>query len=222
MTITYHGHSTFKIKGKNGTVVLDPFESSAVGFSLPTLSADVVTASHQHADHNAVAAIAGTSRRERPFVIDTAGEYEVAGISVFGTKLFHDQAKGAERGQTIAFTVLLDTIKVCHLGDLGHELAVEDAEAIGNIDVLLCPIGGLVTIDPTQAVKVIRNLEPSIVIPMHYRSDLHQGETPSKLKTLADFTREYGQDVTPIRKLELDRGTLPEETELVILEPMLG
>lgn len=217
MTITYHGHSSFKLKGKRGVVVTDPYEAS-IGFSLPVLSADLVTVSHQHHDHNAVSKVKGTTRRESPFVIDKPGEYEVGGISVFGVPSFHDNSKGAERGINTIFTILLDELRVCHLGDLGHDLTAEMQENIGTVDILLCPVGGIFTINSEQAVKVIRALEPSIVIPMHFKTDAHDQKLFSELQTVAQFVKEYGVEVTPVAKLDVEKSSLPEETEIVVLQ----
>jgi L-ascorbate metabolism protein UlaG (beta-lactamase superfamily) len=216
MTITYHGHSTFRLRGKKGTVITDPYDDY-VGFSLGNLSADMVTVSHQHPDHNAAARINATTRRKNPFIVTHAGEYEVEGISIFGVESYHDSVQGAERGDNIIFTTYMDGIRVCHLGDLGHELSTEQVERVGNVDVLLVPVGGVYTIGPTQAVKIIRSLEPSYVIPMHYKAPQHREEVFGELKTLEDFLREYGSDATPVEKLEVERGRLPEETELVVL-----
>lgn len=216
MTITYHGHSCFKLKGKIGTVVTDPYDGY-VGFTPSGLSADIVTISHQHKDHNAVSAVKATSRREKPFIVDFPGEYEVGGISVFGTKTFHDANGGVERGDNIIFTILLDGITFCHLGDLGHELTDEQISAIGAIDVLFIPVGGEFTIDPALAVKVARSLDPSVVIPMHYKTDEHTPEVFGGLKTVQDFMKEYGSEVTPEAKVTLDAGRLPEEMELVVM-----
>lgn len=216
MTITYHGHAAFKLKGKIGTVVTDPYDDS-VGFSLPKISADMVTVSHQHGDHNAISKISGTARRDKPFIVDQAGEYEVGGISVFGVEAYHDAAEGAERGKNIIFTILIDGVRVCHLGDLGHELGSEQIDAIGSVDVLLCPVGGVYTINPEQAVKTIRALEPGIIIPMHFRTDEHNPDTFSQLKSVDDFCTEYGMQPQPIAKLEVTAGTKSEETELVLL-----
>ena len=218
MTITYFGHSSFKLKGKNGTVVTDPYDPY-IGFSMPTVSADLVTVSHDHKDHANVGAINGTARRDNPFIVTKAGEYEVGGISVFGVESFHDASKGAERGGNIIFTVLLDGLRICHLGDLGHELSAEQLERIGAVDVLLCPVGGVYTIAPETAVKAIRSLEPSIVIPMHYKTDRHTQDVFGEMSTLEDFLKEYGVEVTPQLKLDLEKGSLPEETEVMALRP---
>ncbi len=216
MTLTYHGHSTFKLKGKRGTVITDPYDDF-IGFSLARTSADIVTVSHHHKDHDAVDKITGTARREKPFIIDEPGEYEVGRISVFGTPSFHDASKGAERGTNIIFTILMDNIRVCHLGDLGHELTNEQVEAIGDIDVLLCPVGGQFTINPELAVKTIHLLEPGYVVPMHFKTQDHNPDVFSDLKTLEDFFNEYGMSPAPVDKLELENTSIPEETELVVL-----
>ncbi len=216
MDILYYGHSCFKLKGKQGTVVCDPF-AEYVGWQMPSMSADVVTVSHHHEDHNAVTKVSGTARRQKPFVIDQLGEYEVGGISVFGVSSFHDSNQGVERGRNTIFTVLVDDILVCHLGDLGHELTAEQITAIGDVDVLLCPVGGVFTIDPALAVKTIQSLEPSIVIPMHYKTERHNPQVFSELKTVAEFCQEYGAQPEPVAKLTLDKARLPEETELAIL-----
>ncbi len=216
MLLTYHGHAAFKLKGKKGSVVTDPY-ADYVGFSLPKLSADLVTVSHQHEDHNAVEKVASSSKRARPFIIDKPGEYEVGGISVFGTSSFHDATGGVERGQNFIFTVLIDGVRVCHLGDLGHDLTPDQIDAIGPVDVLLVPVGGSFTIDPVGAVKAIRAIEPGIAIPMHYRTPRHDANIFGDMKTLNDFLMEYGVSPIPVPKLDVTAGRVSEETEIVIL-----
>lgn len=218
MTITYHGHSCFKLRGKNGSVVTDPYDDS-VGFSLPNLSADIVTISHDHQDHNQASKVSGTARRPQPFVINHLGEYEVGGISVFGLKSYHDANSGAERGQNAIFTIVIDGIRVCHLGDLGHELAEKDINALGNIDVLLVPVGGVFTINAKQAVTVTRAIEPSYVIPMHYKTPFHNQKTFGEMQGVEDFLKEFGVDsFTTVDKLKVESDRLPEEIEVVVLE----
>lgn len=216
MEISYFGHACFKLKGSEGTVITDPY-GAYVGFTLPSTSADVITVSHDHPDHNAVGQVRGTARRDKPFLITKPGEYEVGGISVFGVKTFHDAHQGSERGVNNVFTILLDNVRVCHLGDLGHELTTEQISEIGEIDVLLCPVGGVFTIDPQQAVKTIHALEPSYVIPMHFKTPSHDPKVFGDLSTMEDFLKEYGTEVTPEAKATVTKDRLPEETELVVL-----
>ncbi len=215
MEITYLGHSSFKLKGKNGTVILDPYNDD-IGLKFPNVSADIVVVSHQHHDHNATNKITGTTRRAKPFIVSEPGEYEVGGISVFGIPTYHDDEKGAKHGQNTVFTILIDDVLVCHLGDLGHALTNEQVTQIGSIDVLLCPVGGDFTIGPKQAVKTIHELEPSYAIPMHFRTEKHD-KSFSELKTLSDFLKEYGLSPAPQAKLNVEKLRLPEETELVVL-----
>lgn len=216
MTITYHGHSCFKLKGARGTVVLDPYDDS-IGFTLPSLSSDIVTVSHNHSDHNASSKIKGTTRSPKPFIISKPGEYEVGGISVFGIQTYHDDVQGTTRGTNIVYTVFIDNLKICHLGDLGHELTTQMIEDIGEVDVLLCPVGGAFTINAEQAVKTIRSLEPRIIIPMHYKTDKHNEQVYADLQGLETFLKEYGTEATPEKKMDITKQNLPEETELVLL-----
>jgi L-ascorbate metabolism protein UlaG (beta-lactamase superfamily) len=216
MEITYLGHSSFRLKGKTGTVITDPYQEK-IGFAFPNVSADIVTSSHDHFDHNATNKVNGTARREKPFLVTQPGEYEVGGVSVFGTVTYHDDAKGAERGQNTVFTVFMDDLRICHLGDLGHELTNDQLDEIGVIDVLLCPVGGHYTIDPKTAVKVIQQIEPSYVIPMHYRTPKY-GPDFAQVGTLEDFLKEYGVAPAAQPKLNVEKNKLPEEMELVVLE----
>lgn len=217
MEISYLGHSAFKLKGKAGTVVCDPFDSS-VGFSMSNVSADILTTSHDHFDHNAVSRVRGTTRSPKPFLIEQPGEYEVGGISIFGVPTYHDVHQGAERGRNTVFVIYMDHLRVCHLGDLGHDLTEKQQAEIGSVDVLLLPVGGVFTITPEQAVKITTSLDPSYVIPMHYLTAEHHTETFAGVKTVDAFLNEYGVQKKAVKNLTVDASRLPEETEVVVLE----
>ena len=169
MDIQYLGHSCFKLRGKAGSVVCDPYDKS-VGLKLPNLTGDITTVSHGHGDHSNSGAISGTARRRTTFVIDEPGEYEVEKISVFGHQTFHDGKKGKERGENIVYAIEVDEVRTVHLGDLGHELSDKMLDELDGVDVLLVPVGGVYTIDAKQALKVIEAISPSIAIPMHYKT----------------------------------------------------
>ena len=217
MQITTEGHSCFKLKGKQMTVVMDPF-SEEIGLPFAKTSADIVTISHGHSDHSDLTKIIGTTAHSEPLVIRHAGEYESGGVSVFGVRSWHDDQEGALRGDNIIFTVFIDGVSVCHLGDLGAELTPEQIAEIGEVDVLLVPVSGCATINQRQAIETIKALNPSYAIPMHYRTEMHNPEMFAKFGTLEDFLNEYGMSPKPITKLEVDPTRFPEETELVILE----
>jgi len=218
MDITYLGHSCFKLRSAGASVVTDPY-SSKIGLTMPKVSADVVTVSHGHDDHNNVGAVTGTARRDKPFVIDAPGEYEIGGISVFGVDTFHDNEEGAKRGKNTVFSILIDGVSVVHLGDLGHELTDRQIGEINGVDVLLVPVGGFYTIGPVEAARVVGDLEPSILIPMHFKTDKHNPETFEKLVGVDEFLKELGVDqVERTDKLTVTKLSLPEEMKVVVLE----
>lgn len=212
MDITWFGHSSFKLKGKNSSIVTDPFESK-VGFKFPKVEANVVTISHDHWDHNHAELVTDV-----PKVVKGPGEYEIGGVSIFGIHTYHDAKQGAERGPNTVYVISIDGIKVCHLGDLGHTLTEEQVGEIGAVDVLLIPVGGVYTIDSSQASEVVSSLEPKVVIPMHYSMpDLNQ-ETFAKLSGVEEFVKELGLEPVRDSKYAITSDKLPEEMQLVILE----
>lgn len=218
MDITYLGHSCFKLKGKQGVVVTDPYAKD-VGFSMPSVSADIVTVSHQHFDHNAIQQVAGTVRRPKPFIVSAPGEYEVGGISVFGQRTFHDNEQGKEKGENIVYAIHIDNTCIVHLGDLGHTLSEQVIEKLGNVDVLLCPIAGIYGIlDIKKALEVIQSIEPTYVIPMHYNTDKHDKKAFIGMHTVEEFMKAYGVTKEPVPSFTVAEGNVPETTELVILK----
>lgn len=220
MDISYLGHSCFRIKSKTGTVVMDPFDSS-VGLSLPSPSADIVTVSHGHLDHNNTKIVSGTARRKDPFVISEPGEYEIEGVSVFGYSTYHDDKKGEERGENIVFVVQAEGIRVVHLGDLGHNLSEKMIEMLDGVDILLVPVGGVYTIDAKIALDIIENVGPYVVIPMHYRTKDHDAKVFGDVAPLEEFVSLYGGEVREIEddKYSVSRISLSEDaTEVVVFK----
>lgn len=209
------GHSSFRIKGKTITVVTDPFDAAMVGLKYPKLdSVDVVTISHDHADHNVVANITGM-----PFVINGPGEYEIKGVTVVGVPTFHDDKNGAERGANTVYKINIDGINVCHLGDLGHKLSDEGLNQVGSVDILLIPVGGTYTVDAKTAGEVVAQLEPLIVIPMHYQRPGMNPELAGNLEPVTNFLKEMGAEgLAPQPKLVMSKDKLPETTTVVVLE----
>lgn len=214
--VQFLGHACVRIRGRDGVVVCDPF-GREIGFDIGKPSAHVVTVSHDHPDHNNAAAV--KPMREQAFVIDGPGEYEVSGILITGVRTYHDNQKGAELGFNTVFIILLDDVTFCHLGDLGHELSQSQLEEIGNVDVLFVPVGGGETIGPAEASNVISQLEPRIVVPIHYGSG--QLALEYQLAPLEKFTHEMGiKEVNPEDKLNVTTANLPgegEETRVVVL-----
>lgn len=219
MDITYLGHSAFKLRGKNATVVTDPFDSST-GLIMPKVSADIVTISHQHEDHNATGKVSGTARRIEPYVIEAPGEYEVQGVGVFGWTSYHDAQQGADRGKNTIYVIHIEGVRIAHLGDLGHVPDNDLLEDIGEVDVVLVPTGGMYTIDAVQAAEAALMLQPSYIIPMHYHTEAHNQERFGKLQRLDHFIKAMGlTSVEPKDKLTLTASTMTEEEQVVVLTP---
>ncbi len=212
MIITWQGHSCFKLQDKIGpeevTVVTDPF-GKEVGLKVPNFEADIVTISHDHHDHNNVGAIRGN-----PFVISCAGEYDKKEVLIEGIDSYHDSQQGKERGNNIIYRIEIDDISVVHLGDLGDVLDSAQLEKLAGTDILLIPIGGKYTIDAKKAVEVISQIEPRIVIPMHYKTE----GVKIDLDPLDKFIKEIGVAPSYEEKLKISKKDLPQEDmELVIL-----
>ena len=211
MEINWLGQSAFKIKGKTATVVTDPFDPQMLGIKLPKVEADIVTISHDHGDHNNLDGVSGYS-----FVATGPGEYEIKGVAFVGIASWHDAKDGAERGKNTIFTFNVDGVRVCHLGDLGQEALTDtQVEEIGQVDILMIPVGGVYTIDAATAAKVVAQLEPRIVIPMHYLDP----ELKLELEPVENFLKEMGkEDVTAQPKLVVTAEKLPEELEVAVLQ----
>jgi L-ascorbate metabolism protein UlaG (beta-lactamase superfamily) len=171
MIIQYYGHSCFKLTTKPAgrgqadvNIFLDPFDKS-IGLRPPQGSADLVLVSHNHPDHNNSAAIKG-----EPNVIDIPGEYSVKGVNIVGFPSFHDDKGGAERGLNTIFILESEDLRICHLGDLGTDLTEKQYDAISGVDILMIPVGGNYTIDGEKAAKMVKKIEPRVVIPMHFKT----------------------------------------------------
>jgi len=167
MNIQYYGHSCFKITTKPAgrgqedvNVFIDPFDKS-IGLRPPQGQADLVLSTHDHPDHNNVEALKGDPR-----VINIPGEYSVKGVHVVGLQSYHNEKKDI---LNTVFILEAEDLKICHLGDLGMDLTEKQLEEIDGVDVLMIPVGGNYTIDAKKAVEIIKKIEPTIVIPMHYK-----------------------------------------------------
>lgn len=210
MDIIWYGQAAFSLKGKNATVVIDPFDPK-IGLPWAKQSADILLMSHDHADHHYDQGVTAGFTAEGP------GEYEVKDVAITGTRLYHDNQKGAERGVVTAFTLEIDGMTVCHLGDVGHDLSGEQAEELSNCDILMIPVGGHFTIDGQAAAKMVSQLEPSIVIPMHYQ--LPGLQLGTELATVEPFMKALGKEEWHAQpSLKATKDSLPSEMTVVVLE----
>lgn len=214
MKIKWYGHSSFLLTSKDGVkVITDPYESGAFGGALSygaiSEEADVITVSHDHADHY-------TNRlKGKPHMINKEGKFTFRGIEFIGIPVFHDTSKGKERGKNLLFCFTIDGIKVCHCGDLGHRLGKEELNKVGKVDLLLIPVGGFYTLEPADAVKVCQDINPRVIIPMHYKTEKCNFpivDVEEFLKSWKDIKRMTSSE------LELEAIKLPPKTEVITLK----
>lgn len=217
MHIIWHGQSCFQIIaspkiGEQIKIVIDPF-SEEIGLKLPKLEPEIVLVTHGHYDHSNIKGVSGS-----PFLIEGPGEYERKDIFIQGIPSYHDEKEGKERGQNTIYTIEAEDMRLCHLGDFGQkELSPEQLEAMGDIDILMVPVGGNFTIDAKGAAKIISQIEPRIAIPMHY----HLPKLKVKIDELDIFLKEMGrksQESQP-KLLIKKKDLIAEETKIVVLQP---
>lgn len=216
--ITWAGQACFQLsfsnsKDHSANVVIDPFEEK-IGLKMPNFEADVLLVSHGHEDHNNTKGVKGS-----PFIIEGPGEYEVKGVFVQGIESFHDDVQGKERGKNTIYLFEAEDMRFCHLGDLGQkELTDDQLEKIGLVDVLMIPVGGEYTIGSAEASKIVGQIEPKIVIPMHYALP----KLTIELDGVEQFLKAMGKNTAdPLDKLTVKVATLPKEgaMEVMVLKP---
>jgi L-ascorbate metabolism protein UlaG (beta-lactamase superfamily) len=209
MEITWYGRACFRLKGREATVITDPCPPST-GFVAGKHDVDLLTLSHDHADHTYTRSITAGLTLKRP------GEYEFHDLLVTGIGSFHDAVGGQERGRNVIFSFEVDGVHIAHLGDLGHLLSEEQLTELGPIDVLLVPAGGVFTVTPAEAAEVVSQISPKIVIPMHFRVD----DASSDLLPAEKFLQEMAV-AEPIRqpKAVVTPSSLPDETQVILLDP---
>jgi L-ascorbate metabolism protein UlaG (beta-lactamase superfamily) len=214
MEISWLGYSCFQLRGKNVTLITDPFSPQAGSPTgdmsrLGKVSAAIVTISHPHPGHNNVLGVGGNPR-----VVQGPGEYEISDVLITGVAAYHDNERGKQCGRNTIYVIHMDDIVICHLGDLGHTLQAEQLEEVADADVLLIPVSGEHTLNAAKAAEVISQVEPRIVVPMHYQPG--EGDTSNQLDK---FCREMGIETVQVQpKLTITRSTLPAEMQVVMLE----
>jgi L-ascorbate metabolism protein UlaG (beta-lactamase superfamily) len=211
----WHGHACFELRGKDVIVVFDPFEG--LGIPEPKANADVVLCSHSHRDHNNF----GPVLKDGGTVLEGfVGSREIQGVSVKGVASFHDTVSGKQRGKNSIYVVHLDDIRFCHLGDLGHELTSNQIAEIGEIDILLTPVGGGPTVGPDLASSIAKRLNSRIVVPMHYNADISgQSEWMNlRLHKVDDFLArsEWNAERLDNQSFHITKKTLPKERKIII------
>lgn len=208
MKITWLGHASFQIETASGTLIrTDPYDDS-IGLPVSSRRADVVTVSHDHFDHNAVGLVPGN-----PVAVRNAGTTTISDVTFTGIASFHDDKRGASRGHNVIFVIEADGLRLAHLGDLGVRPDETQVSQIGHVDLLFVPVGGVYTIDAAAAACTMELLRPVITVPMHYMIEgLNVPIADAK-----PFLRLH-DNVRRARELVITAETLPESSEVVVLE----
>jgi len=215
MKIKWLGHASFLITSDTGIrVITDPYATGGgIKYGEITESADIVTVSHGHSDHNNVAAVGG-----KPEVISKTGITRVKGIEFKGIPSYHDETGGRQRGNNIIFCFGVDGMKVCHLGDLGHQLSDKQVSDLGGVDILLIPVGGYYTIDAKVATQVCNQLKPKVIIPMHFKTD----KCAYPISSVDEFLKgKEGVKKLDASGAEFKREELPDTAQIIVLKPEL-
>ena len=200
MKLTWYGHACFKLETADGSVVFDPYERGKVpGIELPALEADMVLSSHKHSDHYA------------PSMVNVSSK--TPGFDILRIACFHDEAEGTKRGRNCISVIESEGIRLAHMGDIGHQLSEKQLEKLGEIDIMLLPIGGTYTLNADEAAELVKSARPRAVVPMHY---LRNGIGFDVLGSLEDFTKHFDK-VTALGS-EWEIRNLPASTEVFFFD----
>jgi len=214
MDITWLGHACFRLRGRDVTILTDPYEGDDWGYPPLSALANVVTVSNSHPHHAGLSGIEG-----QPRVLRGPGEYDIGGALIWGVRTEPGPDSNCSRLlKNTACVIQLEDLTVCHLGDLAHApLSAEELTRIKDSDVLLVPVGGYCTINATQAAGIVSQVEPRIIVPMHYATDETTGHV--QLDDVARFCRELGaSEVAPRNRLNVTASSLPSEPTVMLLE----
>ena len=219
VTIRWFGQSFFLITSSQGKrVAIDPFGD--IGFPMPKLEAEVVAVTHEHKDHNNVGLIKGNPEILRGLAEEgkkfNPVDRRLEDVRLYSVPAYHDNEAGAQRGKNAIFVLEIDDLRLAHLGDLGHRLLPEQLKKMGEIDILIVPVGGRFTVDAQEAGQVVNQLNPRVVIPIHFK-------TPNRPQWPGDDEAAFLQGRANVKRLDshtlkLSKAALPEKQETVLLQ----
>jgi L-ascorbate metabolism protein UlaG (beta-lactamase superfamily) len=214
MKLTWYGHSAFKLTTDKGVrIIVDPYQpgfgNGGLAYGKITDEADLVLTSHDHGDHNYTQDIKGKFTR-----IEKEGSYTIAGVGVTAIPCFHDSSHGKDRGKNLIFVIEADSLKIVHVGDLGHALSPDIVQKLGSVDILLLPVGGFYTIDAKEATEVMNAVKPRVTVPMHYKTE----KCAFPITGVDEFIRgKKGVRMANASELDVSKESLPKDAEIVVL-----
>ncbi|WP_336785878.1 MBL fold metallo-hydrolase [Paenibacillus sp. MMO-177] len=214
MQIKWYGHSSFLLTSDAGTrILIDPY-FKFLGYRMPVpVESDIVVVTHNHGDHNKVKAASGDY-----LLVNEPKAYSRGDVSISGFKTFHDKVNGKKRGPNIIFRFRMDGLTICHCGDLGHLLTEEQVNAIGKVDVLIVPVGGRATLDGTEAAQVMRQLQATVAIPMHYSTKALGILGRIIFAKVNKFLEAAGTRTTDVKTLNVSKESLDQYAGIVTMQ----
>jgi L-ascorbate metabolism protein UlaG (beta-lactamase superfamily) len=209
--LSWLGHACFRLRGRDVTILTDPYEGDGWGYPPLAVGANIVTISNDHPHHAGISAVEGS-----PHVLRGPGEYEIGGVLIWGVRT----ARTADNPtKNTAFIIKVEELTICHLGDLASAPLTSDELAnIKDADVLLVPVGGNCTINAQQAAGVVAQVEPKLIVPMHYATEETRGHLA--LDDVSRFCKELGAtEAAPRSRLSITPTSLPSEPTVMLMEP---
>jgi len=215
MIIKWFGQSCLQIKSQDRIIVIDPFKN--IGLRIPSLRADIVLITHDHPDHNNLSAVKPREGKEKYALFQGAGEFESEGILIKGIPAWHG-GREDKKEKIFMYLMQVEGINLAHLSDLGQKtLNSNQLEALNNIDILFLPTGGTYTIGPEEAFEIANQIDPKIIVPIHYKIE----GLSLDLEIVNKFLELEGSAPLPQEELRIEKENLPKEEErkIVVLKP---
>ncbi|WDL98091.1 MBL fold metallo-hydrolase [Alicyclobacillus sp. ALC3] len=215
MQIKWFGQSSFLLTSEAGVrILIDPFDRM-IRYRMPKpIQTEIVAVTHDHGDHNKIRVATGDY-----LLVNEPKEYQRDGVSVKGFKTYHDNVHGKKRGENIVFRFAVDGLTICHCGDLGHLLTAEQVHDIDNVDILMIPVGGRMTLNGQDGAKVVQQLKPSVTIPMHYRTKALSLPGMLLFDKVDSFIEATGQrTTTEVSILDINQSSLSHYSGVVTMQ----
>ncbi len=217
VTVRWYGHAVFAVTSSKGVVIaLDPYGD--IGYPTPNLKADVVTVSHGHGDHNNAALVRGRPKIIRGLAMGGRHwawvNFRLKDVRVKSFPAYHDKSEGKEQGLNTIFLVEVSGIRIVHMSDIGHIPPELTLKSLERVDVLLIPVGGLYSIDASEASRIVDRLKPAVVIPIHYKT---KATASWPIATEEAFVKDKPRVKQVGSTISLRREGLPKATEIWVM-----
>lgn len=215
MELFWFGHSCFRLSERGlATVVVDPFDSNAVGYFPLKLKADIVAVSHDAPGHNFINAAKGATQ-----ILNGPGEFEIGGVFITAVQTDGHGKKKEDVSRNTLYVFDYNGLTVAHLGDIKQVPTQSEIEALGNVNVVLIPVGGGGGLNAAKAAEIIGLLEPNLIIPMHYKTK----DVSVPLDSLDKFLKEMGlQPLDTVPSLKITKSSLPAESKVIVMDYQRG